>query len=71
VTIPRSLKAGNYVLRHEVIALHMAQFLGGAEFFPHCVQLTVTGMGSGIPTGNEVIKFPGAYRATDPGILVD
>ncbi|KAJ7842637.1 glycoside hydrolase [Mycena olivaceomarginata] len=71
VTIPKNLKAGNYVLRHEVIALHMAQSLGGAEFFPNCVQLTVTGTGSGAPTEKEITNFPGTYKPTGPGILVD
>lgn len=71
VTIPANLKAGNYLLRHEVIALHMAQSLGGAELFPGCVQLTVTGNGTIELTGNEFANFPGAYKPKDPGILVD
>ncbi|KAJ7816244.1 glycoside hydrolase [Mycena leptocephala] len=71
VTIPANLKAGNYLLRHEVIALHMAQSLGGAELFPGCVQLTVTGNGTIELTGNEFANFPGTYKPNDPGILVD
>ncbi|KAF7300308.1 hypothetical protein HMN09_00914100 [Mycena chlorophos] len=43
ITIPASLKPGNYLLRHEIIALHTAQSLGGAEFYVGCVQLAVTG----------------------------
>ena len=34
---------------------------------PVCIQITVTGGGSYIPAGN--LNFPGAYKATDPGIL--
>lgn len=30
--------------------------------------MTVTGGGSNNPTG---VKFPGAYKATDPGILIN
>ncbi|KAJ7934545.1 glycoside hydrolase [Mycena leptocephala] len=71
VTIPRNLKAGNYLLRHEVIALHMAQFLGVAELFPSCIQLTVTGNGEDELSGNEYANFPGAYKPTDPGLHVD
>ncbi|KAJ7889355.1 glycoside hydrolase family 61 protein F [Mycena olivaceomarginata] len=71
VTIPANLKAGNYLLRHEVIALHMAQSLGAAELFPGCVQLTVTGNGTIELTGNDFANFPGAYKPKDPGILVD
>lgn len=34
VTIPATLKPGNYVLRHETIALHEAQKVGGAQLYP-------------------------------------
>jgi hypothetical protein len=34
LTIPRNLKAGNYVLRHEIIALHAAGNDNGAQFYP-------------------------------------
>lgn len=34
VQIPASIKAGNYVLRHETIALHQAQGAGGAQNYP-------------------------------------
>ncbi|KAJ7937850.1 glycoside hydrolase [Mycena leptocephala] len=68
VTLPANLKAGHYLLRHEVIALHMAEALGGAEFFPSCIQLNVTGSGTGEPITTH---FPGAYKSTDPGIHLD
>ncbi|KAJ7140791.1 glycosyl hydrolase family 61-domain-containing protein [Mycena epipterygia] len=71
VTLPSNLKAGNYLLRHEIIALHTAQSVGGAEFYPNCAQLTVTGSGSGAPAASELVTFPGAYKATHPGILID
>lgn len=35
VQIPASIKAGNYVLRHETIALHQAQGVGGAQNYPY------------------------------------
>jgi hypothetical protein len=31
VNIPKDLKAGQYLIRHEIIALHLANELGGAE----------------------------------------
>lgn len=67
VTIPSKLAAGDYLLRHEQIALHGATSVGGAQFYPVCIQLTVTGGGSVQPSGN--LAFPGAYSANDPGIL--
>ncbi|KAJ6471899.1 glycosyl hydrolase family 61-domain-containing protein [Mycena sanguinolenta] len=71
VTLPSNLKAGNYLLRHEIIALQLAQSEGGAEFYPSCSQLTVTGSGTGAPTESELVSLPGAYKSTDPGILID
>ncbi|KAF7371178.1 hypothetical protein MSAN_00753300 [Mycena sanguinolenta] len=71
VTIPSNLKAGNYLLRHEIVALQLAQSEGGAEFYPSCSQLTVTGSGTGAPTESELVSLPGAYKSTDPGILID
>jgi cellulase len=38
VKIPVSLKAGNYVLRNEIIALHTAGTVGGAQNYPQSVQ---------------------------------
>nr|GAT49585.1 predicted protein [Mycena chlorophos] len=71
ITLPPTLKAGNYLLRHEIIALHTAQSLGGAEFYVGCVQLAVTGSGHGVPAPSELVRIPGAYGARDEGILVD
>ncbi|KAL7273290.1 hypothetical protein RUND412_003864 [Rhizina undulata] len=68
VTIPSDIIAGNYLIRHELLALHSAETEGGAQFYPMCANVAVTGGGSAEPTG---VKFPGAYSATDPGILVN
>ncbi|KAG8743472.1 hypothetical protein FRC10_011944 [Ceratobasidium sp. 414] len=57
---------GQYLLRAEVIALHVAGSVGGAQFYMSCYQLQVTGGGSASPA---TVKLPGAYTATDPGIL--
>ncbi|KAF9531121.1 endoglucanase-4 [Crepidotus variabilis] len=65
VHIPKNIAPGDYILRHENLALHGASNIGGAQFYPVCIQLTVTGGGSLSPSG---LSFPGAYSATDPGI---
>ncbi|CAA7263309.1 unnamed protein product [Cyclocybe aegerita] len=65
IKIPKNIAPGDYLLRHENLALHGASNIGGAQFYPVCIQLTVTGGGSLNPSG---LGFPGAYRATDPGI---
>ncbi|CAE6388865.1 unnamed protein product [Rhizoctonia solani] len=65
-TIPSDLSAGNYLIRAEVIALHSAGQAGGAQLYMSCYQINVTGGGAASP---PTVKFPGAYSATDPGIL--
>jgi hypothetical protein len=71
VTLPPTLAPGDYLVRHEIIALHRAATQGEAEFYPSCTQLRVSGAGTATPAAGELVKFPGAYAATDKGILVD
>lgn len=68
-TIPAATPPGDYLFRVEHIGLHVAQSEGGAQFYISCGQLTVTGSGSGSPS--PLVAFPGAYSASDPGILID
>ncbi|KAH8678387.1 glycosyl hydrolase family 61-domain-containing protein [Xylariales sp. PMI_506] len=68
VTIPSTLAAGNYVLRHEIIALHSAENSDGAQNYPQCVNLEVTGSGTVAPDGTLGESL---YTETDPGILVN
>ncbi|KAL4982382.1 glycosyl hydrolase family 61-domain-containing protein [Aspergillus falconensis] len=68
VTIPSSLAAGGYVLRHEIIALHSAGNENGAQNYPQCVNLEITGGGSASPSGTVGTEL---YTPTDPGILVN
>ncbi|KAH6638585.1 glycoside hydrolase family 61 protein [Truncatella angustata] len=68
VTIPSCVAPGDYLLRVEHIALHSASSTGGAQFYIGCAQLTVTGSGTKTFSG---VAFPGAYAATDPGILIN
>ncbi|KAK7742956.1 hypothetical protein SLS63_000524 [Diaporthe eres] len=68
-TIPSCLKAGYYLVRHEIIALHSAYAYPGAQFYPGCHQLKVTGGGSTTPS--NLVAFPGAYKGSDAGITYD
>jgi lytic cellulose monooxygenase (C1-hydroxylating) len=68
VKIPSDIAAGDYLLRAEVIALHTAGSVGGAQPYVTCYQLSVTGGGNASPA---TVSFPGAYKATDPGIQVN
>lgn len=69
VTLPANLAPGEYLIRHELLALHGAQAVGGAEFYPACAQLRVGGSKSG--SAASTVSFPGAYSDYDKGILVD
>jgi len=69
VPIPKSLPSGEYLFRVEHIALHSAGSTGGAQFYISCAQVKVTGGGNGSPS--PLVAFPGAYKASDPGILIN
>ncbi|KAF8998052.1 hypothetical protein BDZ89DRAFT_1028476 [Hymenopellis radicata] len=68
-TIPKNVPSGQYLLRGEQIALHVAGSANGAQFYLACAQINVVNGGSGTPT--PTVSFPGAYSATDPGILIN
>lgn len=66
VTIPSALKAGNYVMRHEIIALHGAENSDGAQNYPQCVNLQVTGSGTELPSGTLGTAL---YTEAEDGIV--
>ncbi|USP76321.1 glycoside hydrolase family 61 protein [Curvularia clavata] len=68
ITIPENLAAGKYVFRHEIIALHAAGQENGAQNYPQCVNIEVTGSGTEKPAGVAGTEL---YTATDPGIKFD
>jgi hypothetical protein len=56
------------MIRHEIIALHLATTKGEAEFYPSCSQIKVGGNQTGAPNPDECVTFPGGYSDDDPGI---
>ncbi|KAI0534770.1 glycoside hydrolase family 61 protein [Xylaria digitata] len=68
VTIPSCIAPGYYLLRVEHIGLHSAGQTNGAQFYQGCAQLYVSGSGTKTFTG---VSLPGAYSASDPGILIN
>ncbi|KAK0651120.1 glycoside hydrolase [Cercophora newfieldiana] len=68
-TIPADTPDGEYLLRVEHIALHMAMQANKAQFYLSCSQIKITGGGSGKPA--PLVSLPGAYKTNDPGILVN
>lgn len=69
VKVPSTLAPGNYVFRHETIALHGAGSANGAQAYPQCINIAVTGSGTKqLPAGTRGVNL---YKATDPGILLN
>lgn len=59
-------------MRNEQIGLHVASTKGGAQFYLSCGQLQVTNSGTNkTPAAANLVAFPGAYKDTDPGILIN
>ncbi|RDL32068.1 Cel1 protein [Venustampulla echinocandica] len=67
-TIPAKLAAGNYLIRHELLALHQSNT---PQFYAECAQLVVTGSGTETPSGSFLATIPGYASQNDPGIMID
>ncbi|KAJ3557993.1 hypothetical protein NP233_g11598 [Leucocoprinus birnbaumii] len=67
--IPSALPSGQYLIRTEQIALHVASTFGGAQFYIGCGQINVTGGGNGKP--GPLVAIPGVYTGNEPGILIN
>lgn len=68
VKIPSNIKAGHYVLRHEILALHGGGSPNGAQSYPQCLNLEITGSGTDVPAG---VPGTALYTANHPGVLVN
>lgn len=75
IRIPAGLKAGEYVLRHELVALHVAftstgpYSQTGAEFYPQCINLKVTGSGTKTITGGVDART--FYTGAEPDFTIN
>ncbi|KAF7343860.1 BTB domain-containing protein [Mycena sanguinolenta] len=67
--IPAETPSGQYLIRIEHIALHVATDFGGAQFYISCAQVEVTNGGAGTP--GPLVAFPGEYTGNEPGILIN
>ncbi|PVH96144.1 lytic polysaccharide monooxygenase [Periconia macrospinosa] len=71
VTVPECIPDGEYLIRHEIIALSECKTVGKCQFYPSCTQIKVIGGRDRGPAESELVSFPGAYGKTDKGILWD
>lgn len=68
IKIPDYVAPGNYIVRHEIIALMGAIHLDHAQHYPQCINVKVTGKGKDpIARGTRAKDL---YKATDPGIQI-
>ena len=71
VKIPEKIRSGNYVLRTEIIALHMIPNPSGgnnpdaAQHYPQCFSLEVVGGGTLAPAG---VLGTSLYHVDEPGV---
>ncbi|KAG7134880.1 Polysaccharide monooxygenase Cel61a like protein [Verticillium longisporum] len=65
VRIPTNIAPGNYVLRHEILALHSAAQANGAQSYPQCINLEITGSGTSKPAGTAGISL---LSSTEAGV---
>jgi cellulase len=72
--LPSDIKAGMYIFRTELLALHGNSFGegqpkkgtgAGPQFYTHCFNVKILGDGTATPDG---VKFPGGYKRDDPGV---
>jgi len=61
------LAPGNYLIRHELIALHQAN---APQFYPECAQIKVLGSGTAEPSASYKVSIPGYCKDSDPNIRV-
>ncbi|RMZ70485.1 fungal cellulose binding domain-containing [Pyrenophora seminiperda CCB06] len=61
--VPKNTPNGEYLMRFEHIGVHRSH-VNQPEHYVSCIQVKVQGGGSGTP--GPMVKFPGAYKATDP-----
>jgi hypothetical protein len=71
IQIPSNLKAGDYIVRHELIALHYATKELGPEFYISCLNVKVLGDGMAEPSKEDTVRFPGAYKPDNPYLDFD
>jgi len=65
-TIPKNVPTGEYLVRIEHIAIHVAD---APQFYIACAQIAVKNGGNGTP--GPLVAIPGVYKGTEPGIRIN
>ncbi|KAI0809961.1 lytic polysaccharide monooxygenase [Xylaria sp. FL0064] len=69
IHIPDCIEDGQYLLRAEMIALHGARSVNGAQLYMECAQINITG--GKATKAPATASIPGIYKSNDPGLLID
>ena len=57
-TVPRGLRRGSYLIRHEIVSLHVAN---RPQFYAECAHLEVGGVGEREPGEEYLVRIPGVW----------
>jgi hypothetical protein len=66
IVVPKNLKPGKYMVRHEIINLELSP----VQFYPNCAQLEVAGEGTSVPGEEFLVQFPGGYSMSGECLFV-
>jgi hypothetical protein len=66
-TILEKMAPGNYLTRHELLALHQTYT---PQWYSECAQLVITGTGTEVPSGTFLTAVPSYASSSDPGVYV-
>lgn len=65
--IPLNILPGNYLVRHELLALHQTNT---PQFYPECAQIQIQGDGTAQPPDQYKFSIPTYAPMSDPGVRV-
>ncbi|EPS44617.1 hypothetical protein H072_1425 [Dactylellina haptotyla CBS 200.50] len=69
IQLPKNIKSGQYLMRHELIALMNAAQPNGAQIYPHCMNVDIAGgTAQSNPAGVSIQQM---YTNQHPGLLVN
>ncbi|KAK9323909.1 glycosyl hydrolase family 61-domain-containing protein [Lipomyces orientalis] len=72
ISLPDYLPAGDYIIRGEIIALHNASYIDGAQIYVNCVHIKIEESAETATTIDvstiPKVAFPGYYTYDTPGL---